>query len=137
MENPVFALTISLHHVLLQLHRQIQFYFGNQSQGTLLAHDGKSYPEMFFDLSCSTSCLILTFVQELLLALDNLLEQELAEIARLMEFDESVLNQFPSGLADPCPKFCQVLEDFMSWYFKVRAQKHTEPSILNIALLGN
>ncbi len=76
-------------------------------------------------------------LQALPFALENLLEPELKEIKEIMEKDPGVRDQFPSGLTDPCPKFCQIMEDFVSWFFKARARKHTESSILEVARLGN
>ncbi len=64
-------------------------------------------------------------------------EPELEEMKELMEKELGVSDQFPSGLSDLCPKFCQIMEDFILWFFKARALKHTEPSILDVARLGN
>ena len=75
--------------------------------------------------------------QALPFALENLLEPELKEMKELMEKEQGVREQLPAGLSDPCPKFCQIMVDFVSWFFKARARKHTESSILDVARLGN
>ncbi len=53
------------------------------------------------------------FFQALPFALENLLELEIEQITRLMESHPGVACQYPDGLADLCPKFCLIMEDFV------------------------
>ncbi len=69
------------------------------------------------------------------MALENLLEQDIKQIMRLRESHPAVARQFPDGVADPSPKFCQIMEEFVSWYFEARALKHTESGMIELATL--
>ena len=53
-----------------------------------------------------------------------------------MRTKPDVAAQFPDGLQDPCPKYCLLMEQFVTWYFKARKSRHTESSIWEVAELG-
>lgn len=75
-------------------------------------------------------------VQSLPLLMENLIEPELKEIRDLAANNQVVAACFPDGIHDPCPKYCGVMEDFVSWYFKTRRTVQTESSIFDVAQLG-
>ena len=65
--------------------------------------------------------------------MENLIEPELKELRDLYDKKPEVREQFPDGVQDPMPKYCAILEEFVSWYFKARRSRHTESSILEVA----
>eukprot|EP00961_Rhodomonas_salina_P232144 3136358-Rhodomonas_salina.1 len=65
--------------------------------------------------------------------MENLIEPEIEEIKKLVAEKLQVAALFPNWVVDPCPKYCEMLEYFMSWYFKERKTHQTESTILEIA----
>jgi hypothetical protein len=68
--------------------------------------------------------------------MENLIDEELGELEKLLVKFPHLSETFPNGIVDPCPKYCDVLEDFSSWYFGARKTRHTETSILQTAQHG-
>ncbi len=74
--------------------------------------------------------------QALPFTMQNLLEPELEEISELIKQDPSVAAQFPGGVVDPCQRYCEIMEEFVSWFFLARKNQHTETSILQVGVDG-
>lgn len=79
--------------------------------------------------------LILIF-QALPFAMQSLIEPELAEMKALLEAQPHLAEAFPDGIQDPCTKYCDILDEFVTWYFKARKSKHSESSIWDVAERG-
>ena len=75
-------------------------------------------------------------MQALPFAMESIIEPELKEIRELAAQDPRILEDFGGSIEDPCPEFCNVLEDFVSWYFKARKTRQSESSILDVAEHG-
>ena len=83
------------------------------------------------------SLLIILVLQALPFHLENLLEPELRQIRELFNKDAELKSKFPNGVEDPCSQYCELLDDFVTWYFKARKSRLTERQILEISSLGD
>ena len=68
--------------------------------------------------------------------MQNLIEPELQKLEDLFTDNPHPRENFPDGFSDPCPKYCTIIEQFVSWYFLARQCKHTESSIIQVAQDG-
>ena len=68
--------------------------------------------------------------------MEHLIDPELAELEELLIKFPHLSAAFPDGIIDPCPKYCDVIEDTASWYFKARKSRHSETSILQTGQHG-
>ena len=68
--------------------------------------------------------------------LQNLLAPEIEKIQDLIGKDQHVAVQFRDGIKDPCIEYCSILDEFVSWYFLARKQRHTDTTILQLESLG-
>jgi hypothetical protein len=69
--------------------------------------------------------------------MENIIEPEIAQMRDLLEKNPHLQEQFPDGIQDPCIEYCKILEEFVTWFFKARQRRHTESSVLEVAILGD
>jgi hypothetical protein len=69
--------------------------------------------------------------------MESIIEPEIAQIRELLEKNPHLQEQFPDGIQDPCINYCKIIEEFVTWFFKARQRRHTESSILEVAVLGD
>jgi hypothetical protein len=80
--------------------------------------------------------LVLELWQALPWKMEHLIDPELNELQQLLDKFPYLSDAFPHGIIDPCPKYCDVLEDTASWYFGARKSRHSESSILQTGQHG-
>ncbi len=69
--------------------------------------------------------------------MENLIDEELGELEKLLTEFPHLFDTFPNGVVDPCPKYhdSDVLYYFASWYLGACTGKtlHTETCMLESA----
>jgi hypothetical protein len=54
--------------------------------------------------------------------MEHLIDLELEELEQMLDKYPHLSNAFPNSIIDPCPKYCDVLEDTALWYSELEIQ---------------